>query len=403
MKRPYHIKNVLALIALCATAWMVALPQSAAAMSSSQDSATATIQGTVLKPDGSPAIGAEMKIAFTDQDVPNWQLAQVDPATATYEINVEPGTWRLLYALLPLEGPRGEYDAYQHSGEHIMISIVENQTVNQDMTLIAYNATVRGSVLAPDGTAISEGYVWVGGNYYEDMWITEPRRRVAIVDGIFEAPVVTGGQYLIQIDDRSSTFLENHWGKPDFYTITPVSDGTNEIVMQMLATDAQITGIVKLVVPGAPNIAVEDRESSPLANALVRVYTKNARNTVTESSIGMSGEGDYIARTDENGRFTVNVPSGKTYIIDTDMRDATDSNSDTPPMSLAGSDMPTVLEVAEPQAYDVELFALPVISGTEMDESSDANGETGPLNADSVAVGNEQMTEFVFLPAFVRQ
>lgn len=64
VRRSYHIRRVLALICISAFAWMVAQPQSAAAMPSAQDSATATIQGTVLKPDDSPAIGAEMTVGM---------------------------------------------------------------------------------------------------------------------------------------------------------------------------------------------------------------------------------------------------------------------------------------------------------------------------------------------------
>jgi len=381
---------------------MAAQPQSAAAMSSAQESGTATIQGTVLKPDGSPAIGADIQIALTDEEFPvGWQLVQVDPATATYEVNVAPGTWRLLYTLLPLEGSRGEYDAYTQSGEHVIISITENQTLNQDLTMIAYNATVRGSVLAPDGTAISDGYVLVGGNFYADQWVTEPQRRVEIVDGEFEAQVVAGGQYIIQVDDESDFFIENRLGQPDLYTITPTSDGVNELVLQMLALDAQLTGVVKLIVPGEPNIADEDRESSPLANALVRVYTENARNTFSESEISMSREGDYLAETDENGSFTINVPSGKTYIVTTDMFSEFDDGShDTPEAHAIG--FPILIEVAEPQVHELELFIAPVVGETEMGGSSDEVEETGPLAADNDLIALSQFNVSVFLPVLVR-
>jgi len=86
------------------------------------------------------------------------------------------------------------------------------------------------------------------------------------------------------------------------------------------------------------------------------------------------GRPSMTVQADENGAFTINVPSGITWILDG-----------------GGFDQPTTVVISEPQAYEVDLLnlALPI--------AEFGIGET-PITVDP-----EQLDKSLFLPVLVAQ
>lgn len=312
--------------------------------------ATGTIRGTVRKPDGSPAIGAKGTVSLSagaaGADDWQWQSAEIDPETATFEAIVLPATWRLSYSL-HVYSADDEYAAYKPFGETTVVTVEEDETAVHDMTLIGFDSTVRGTVLAPDGTAISAGRVWVRDGGFM-------RRPVEVVDGVFETQLLSGIEYMIEVDDEFGALAANGWGVPALYKITTSPNDTTEIELQLRALDATIFGTVyreEVVSQGSDFI---DIQLVPVQNAEVYATTP---------------DGQCIhAITGEDGRYALAVPSGTTWDV------AAYWGMPGPEREFYATRDKLGVIVADPQAYEIDLtvaavsFELP----PDLDETFDA-------------------------------
>jgi len=397
MQRTFYICTIFALICVSAITWIAAQPQLAAAMSSTQESGTATI----------PAIGADITVGvigyeeFADGSIgygelSEWILTTANPDTATYELTVPTTSLRLSYGL-PLDGSGDEYDAYRRTGEAIELSPSENQIINQDFVLIAYDATVRGTVLAPDGSAVSEGSIWVEHNP------TGPAQRVAIVDGVFETQIVAGLPYGFYINDGNGDFSGKGMTQTFPYVHTATSGGVEEIELQLEALESTITGIVYESVPANGDSDSEEYDLIPHPGAYVTLL-------FPYGSAGAEYVGYFeypMVQTDENGRYTILVASGTSWEI---------MANGGGPDGLALMTWPMldpILNTTEAgQTYQVDLtlnnVGMPEMDDTSNDTESDgqsdaAEASTGPLSEGNNGAESSQANVLVLLPLLVTQ
>lgn len=100
---------------------------------------TATISGTILKPDGTPAVGVTAWVhANSDQFEASGVSAVVDPVTAIYELSVPGGTWNVAYYLYPSPDDMDLFNEdFADSDTHVVVTVEDNSTISQDLTLTA--------------------------------------------------------------------------------------------------------------------------------------------------------------------------------------------------------------------------------------------------------------------------
>lgn len=321
--------------------------------------ATGTIQGTVRRPDGSPAIGAAGTIALSSGTAGandwKWQQTQIDPETATFEAQISAGTWHLTYSL-HVYSADDEYASYKPIGEAVTVPVEENETVQYGMMLIGFDSSVRGSVLKPDGTAISDGRVWM-----RDGGFT--RRPVDIIDGVFETQLLSGIEYMIEVDDALGNLAGSGFGLPNLYRLTATPDSTNEIELQLRTIDASITGTVYKEDLLIHNTELLGLQKLPIQDA--EVYA-------------IAPDGQCIhAVTNEDGQFTISVPSGTTWEVTASW------GTPWPERAFYTTVGKTEVVVAAPQAYEVDLSVsdVPIKLPPELDETFDvAEAWSGTLD-----------------------
>jgi len=322
-----------------------------------------TIIGTVRKPDGSPAIGVQGMVAMTAgslaEDNWQWEGVEIDSETATFEASVTAGEWQLTYSLYVYSAD-DEYAVYKPIGAvTTSVSVADGSTATQDVTLIGFDSTVRGSILQPDGTSVSEGKVWIRDNAFT-------RRPVEIVDGVFETQVLSGVEYQIEVDDESGYFAANKMGVPDLYPFTTTPGSTVDVELQLSSLNASIIG---------------------------NVYTSDAQPVRKAKVYATAPGGQCIhAVTDELGAFKFNVPAGTTWYVTAYWQDPAD-------YKFHGTLNEAEVMVVDEQGYTLDLTVVPADYNLpqEVDDTFDAaetwkgalsDGTTIEIPADSVPVDN---------------
>jgi len=197
----------------------------------------AAIRGTIRKPDGTPAIGLDnvLVVAYSRQ----WEVllyAHVDPATGSYTLPIVGGEWRVRYE------NTGEYESadslprYGQSSGTVSLTVGNDETFEQDFTMVSLDATIRGQLLNADGSPVAYGVVNL-----RNRANTSPNaiseRQIEVFNGTFEVNVEAGGVYDFNIISTLIPDLPYH-SKPE-QTVTATADEPAMVTIQLPELDAE--------------------------------------------------------------------------------------------------------------------------------------------------------------------
>lgn len=249
----------------------------------------ATITGKLLKPDGTPATGFSGQVrAFSEQFEDAWTNSAINPETAEFELSVIGGEWQIAYHLDGFY--YGVSSDYIGAIAPIAITVDDGSVLQQDFTLMAYDATIRGAVLYPDGSPVPDGYAQLRSVANTAMPHGRIYRGAEIVDGEFEVTVLSGLEYEIGVDLKHNMETSGDYMQPNKERITPAADSTTDLVMQFIEPDSTIVGIV-----------YQSETGEPAADAAVTVWS-------------LGGQYRHV-NADANGAFSVTVQSGATWYM----------------------------------------------------------------------------------------
>ena len=226
----------------------------------------ATISGTLRNLDGTAAIGINGEVyAWADGLGGPQQSSSIDTQTGTYELSVTGTDWHIGYYL-----HTSDYVPYRT--EPISVSVGSEEAVIQDITLLPLDATIRGTLLDPDGKPMNHAYVWA--NHVEE--VAEEYYYGSsgeAIDGHFEFKVVSGQAYQV------GAYGPLHLGylQPELQSVTPQVNDVSEVTLQFVRPNATINGTV-----------YQSNTHEPAQNAYIYAWSDDGHHVSVKS--GSNGQ-----------------------------------------------------------------------------------------------------------------
>ena len=323
---------------------------------------SAVISGTFLDADGDAVTNLDGEI-FAVQGS-NWKDTFINPKDGTFELSLTPGTWELDYYIEVADD--ASYLPYPASS--IQVTAVANSTVTQDITLSTVDGTITGTVLDPDGAAVTETiYVWV----HRDISQAGTARyfdEVETSDGTFTFKLASGYQYDVGVvlPDGISYF------EPKVTRADLTSDASATLSISLVTSDATITGSVTLADTGS---AVED----------AFVYAWSADGQAIE------------AETDSSGNYSLSLSSGSVWNVGADYETETGTAYKT--VKTATVDMTSATSATKNLVLVTQTYTLPDSVADSFTASSgyskvlsDGTEISIPANAVPVSDSSETIT-----------
>lgn len=189
---------------------------------------SATIRGVTQTSDGAPITGAADGFVVARM----WQqertieiYRRVDPATGSYTLPAVEGNWSVQYVN---EGP---LSTYSRRSERMQVMVGSGETVEQNIPLLSFDATVRGQLLYADGTPVPYGGVYINASS-PSLTNIDLSRTVEVINGEFEVNVQTKTQYNIDIGTSIVPNLPPDW-RPAQRSIYVMADEPQMITIQL--------------------------------------------------------------------------------------------------------------------------------------------------------------------------
>ena len=282
----------------------------------------AVISGTFLDADGETVTNLDGEV-FAVQGS-NWKAIFINPKDGTFELSLTPGNWELDYYIEVADD--ASYLPFPTSS--IQVVAVANSTVTQDITLSTVDGTITGTVVDPDGNAVTETvYVWV---HRDTSQAGTPRYfdEVETVDGAFSFKLPSGYLYDVgvMVPDGFSYF------EPKVTRVDLTNDSSSSLTLSLVTSDATITGIVTLADTGS---AVED--------AFVFAWSTDGQAIETE--------------TESNGNYTLTLSSGSVWNVGADYE--TDDGVPYKTGKMVTVDMTNVTSATKNLALVTQSYTLP--------------------------------------------
>lgn len=285
---------------------------------------SATLTGSVLFPDGTPVPNSEYWSvnAWRDYGSGNW--AQV--VNGSYTMRLAPGTYHV-----SVNGSMMDYGAPEYT-----ISVEENETVTQNVTLLARSATLNVTVRDTNGRAIPnqscnawkrEGSGW--------GWGTTDSNGVAqlrVTPGTWYVSCYPSGgstaTSLSTIQSTSTSYVST--SEPE--EVSVAANGTVNLAVVFEIADATIAG--KLV----------DPNGTPLTNIWGWVEARKPQSSSTTETFHYGGLGGSVSA----GTFNIRVPGG-TWVLGASLgygMDYTASTASSKEITIASGETKNDVELA---------------------------------------------------------
>lgn len=140
---------------------------------------TSGISGTLKDTSGKAVTGIPFRV-FASGENGTWQEASIDTTTGTFSLRVAAGTWFLGASSY---GSKDGRNLFQQ-GEDVKVVVPEGKVVLQDITLISSDASIKGTVVKPDGSPMPN--IWVS---------VDSRSHSTVVDAIFSSAAFRGYEF----------------------------------------------------------------------------------------------------------------------------------------------------------------------------------------------------------------
>lgn len=216
----------------------------------------ATIRGWLKDHEGQVIRNADVEVWAADDSFRNWRNTQLQ-SDGSFEMSVLDGTYMLGYWFR--ERPGEESDYLQTHSEDNIVEVAEGGTVTKVLVAPRKNATVRGTILDPDGDPV-EGHMWVGASnrfFMEDQIKADAEGATIIdtgsevFDGEFEFGLVAGEHPVTGDTIEWEVFTglppdkqELGWMPPQTEPIAPEVGDEIELTLQYSLADATMSGTV---------------------------------------------------------------------------------------------------------------------------------------------------------------
>jgi hypothetical protein len=229
-----------------------------------------------------PATGIQGEVFAMQKMGGVWQSTPID-SNSSYQLRVAAGEWNLGYWIRSsgyINNPPPD------SG----VTVGANDTNNYDFVLVGADATIRGTVLDPDGNPLNHAWVWAhsegngspGSRIDNGSDTREP-------DASFTINVPSGREYEV------GSNAPGEWGyiQPDFNRVTPAQGGTVTVTLQYKRSDASVTG----------RVYYKNGDTEvPCEWAWVNAWSDNGQHTGTGAN--------------DQGQFQLNVTGGTIWHLE---------------------------------------------------------------------------------------
>ena len=235
-------------------------------------------------------------------DGDGWQSSAIED-DGTYSLLLSAGNWALDYYI---ESDSFDRNFPAHPAKPVVLQAIPSTSVEQDFLLSSASASISGTVRydannsAVTGTSL---FVWAHreGNQFRDEYWNEVETDE---NGTFSLPVLPGGRYeigaILSQDLRESGYLDAQLIHAD------LSSGS--------VSDLNLT-IGKPSVENFISGSVLDPSGNPIEEAFVYAWADDGR--------------EAFAETDENGAFSISVPSGTVWHVGSEYSLIDDNGTET--------------------------------------------------------------------------
>ena len=235
-----------------------------------------------------PAHGVRAEV-FGEDERGHWTTARVDPGSAAYGMAVVSGTWRLRAHVDPASG----YVAAPHP-----VSVTTESgrpPAVQPLEVWPINATIRGCVLQPDGTALPEAFVFAEGESPHVGYFERHVRTDHL--GYFEL-VVPEGRYTVGAGLPPRELEKRGWLNPPPIEGLVAGPGlpVTGLRLRFRALDGRIEGAIRF----APGLSV-----TPSHPAYVWAWSQSGEWAETKA----------LTRTADTFAYRLRVISGTVWHI----------------------------------------------------------------------------------------
>lgn len=251
---------------------------------------SATLSGQFLDQDGNPAkVQASVYASSEDNQ---WASTYVNN-DSSYSLKVPAGTWRISY------WTAGNYQTMEN--KDWKVTVAEGETGEIDFTVLKTNSVISGTVLDPNGEAVTTPiFVKASTVYGKDQTATGDTY------GLIEKTAYTDSSGNFSLDVPSGTYYLTA-SSPDYLAPQPIevnadTKGTaKNITLAFLAADNTISGLVMDDTGITINTQRTSSVGDPVSGAFVYMYCAGGSYANTES--------------DTTGTYVLNVPSQDTCYV----------------------------------------------------------------------------------------
>lgn len=241
-----------------------------------------TVEGRLVDEDGNPASGMSGAMVFAENGRNGYQWATVN-AEGRYTLRIAEGEWRISYSL------PGDGDYLVSEVSAIERTFQANEQVTLNLEVRRADATIRVTVLDPQGDAVPNAWIDVATNI---AGRTIDRNSPF---GRYDRGNFTdqNGQASVRVPGDFRYYVSAHvpasfgWVAPDVLSVTPTATGPVAATLRFREPNVTVSGRLSLDGSGAVG--------------LVWAWSEDGQSTQTT--------------TDANGAYTLQVLSGTTWHI----------------------------------------------------------------------------------------
>ncbi len=252
---------------------------------------SATIQGTVSKPDGTPVNGSGSDYysvsAWSDRSYGGGGWSQVN-ASGGYSMKMAPGTYKV-----------SVYGSMNYGAPQQTITVNEDETITLNVTLLARNGTITGLVQDNRGRGIADQWcnAWAksGSGWGSGSSDSTGRYTLNVTAGTYYVSCYpSGGAQATSLSSMQSTSTRYVTTDPP-QEVTVAANGTVTADVVFAIADATISG--KLI----------DQDGNPVTSVYGWINAQKCNSTPATTGFAYyGGLGGSIT----NGTFTLGVPGG---------------------------------------------------------------------------------------------
>ncbi|MDB4341702.1 PKD domain-containing protein, partial [bacterium] len=320
------------------------------------------ISGTFLDANGDAVTNLDGEIFAVMGS--NWKDAVIDPNDGTYSLSLTPGLWSISYYI----DVDSSSTYLPKPSADIQVTAVSGSTVTHDITLSTVDGTITGTVLDPEGSALTETvYAWV----YRDVSQSGTPRyfdEVDAVDGQFNFDLPSGYSYNVGVFLPDG--IEHFEPKAVLVDLTSTTSAT--VTLTLLSSDATISGNVTYVDTG-----------ESIEEAYVYAWSDDGQTVETE--------------TDSSGNYSLSLSSGSVWNVGADFE--TENGEAYKTVKTVTIDMSTVSSVTQDLMLVAQSYTLPTSVADTFTASvgyskvlSDGTEINIPANAVPVSDSSETIT-----------